>query len=438
MDSGVTFPEVRAAISRMARGERATTMSLFPSKLVPFWLWGCDANEVCDKGKGDFHQMHLTAIVCVKVLTEAYTPDPGSVCPLIIDEEDVSLLVERFGLFLPYFKEGGIPPQVSLQQLHDLVHAVQTQWPLLIQGIEGAIVKEQESLLKVVERLITQLLIWFGIFLFASSIPAEHADDTEFVEMTPPTHTFVLTRVGIKFYLNIFFILFRLLFLQRNAVPVPVLQAGTHPFDVETFHVEASVDDFYMLGMYVDIPAGCLLEYKHSYSGFYNNVSQCVYRHFPSYQRRPPVSLADLAVPTASDLSLLPALKQIYPEIEYAFEDHHFQIEIAGLRRGVMLANKKSAIQTSSLSVSSQNSSPSVRRTVPEAAKPSEQMQARISACTGVGGGAINGAEGGNSTRLADWFWFIIGSNIYLVRISNGAVYRGACRDMLAFYLTTR
>ena len=434
MAASVSFAEVRAAIARMARGERATTVSLYPSKLIPFWLWGCDPNEVCDRGKGDFHEMHLTAIVCVQVLTEAYTPDPGAVCPLIVDEEDVSLLVKRFGLFLPHFKEEGIPPQVSLQQLHDLVHAVQTQWPLLQQGLEGATAKEQESLLKVVERLITQLLIWFGLFLFASSIPEEQADDTEFVERSPPTHAFVLTGVGIKFYLNIFFILFRLLFIQRNAVPVPTLQAGTYPFAVETFHVEASVDDFHMLGMYVDIPAGCLLEYKHSYSGFYNNVSQCVYRHFPSYQRRAPVSLADLATSTASDLSLIPALKQIYPEIEYAFEDHHFQREVAGMRTSVLLANKQptaGTIKPSALPLSSLG-------TVPSASKPSEQMLARIAACTGAGGGTTNGVEGGNSVGLADWYWFVIGSSIYLVRISTGSVYRGACRDMLSFYLTSR
>ena len=433
-NSPVTFPEVRAAIARMARGERATTLSLFPSKLVPFWLWGCDANEVCD-GKGDFHEMHLTAIVCVQVLTEAYTLDPGSVCPLIIDEEDVSLLVERFGVFLPHFKGGGIPDNVSLQQLHDMLHAVQTQWPVLQQGIEGA--TDQDSVLKVVERLVTQILIWFGVFLFASSIPPEQADDTEFVERSPPTHTLVLTGTGIKFYLNILFVLFRLLFLQRNAIIVPVIQAGTYPFAIETFHIEASVDDFHMLGMYVDLPAGCLLEYKHSYSGFYNNVSQCVYRHFPSYQRRTPVSITDIVLQTASDLSLIPSLKQIYPEIEYAFEDHHFQIEVAGLRRSVLLANKKSnsvTIQPSTL----QGSTPSDTRPVPSAIKPSEQMLARISACTGAGGGGMNGVDGGNSVGLADWFWFIIGSTVYLVRTSTGVVYKGACRDMLAFYLASR
>jgi hypothetical protein len=440
-DNPIAFPDVKAAIGRMSRGERATSISLLPSRLIPFWLWGCDANEVCSSRKSDFHEMHLTAIVSVQVLTEAYTMDPGSVCPLIIDEEDISLLVERFGIFLPHFKEGGIPDNVSLQQLHDLIHAVQTQWPLLQQGMDSATLcsdgSDEHFYLKIVERLITQLLIWFGVFLFSNSIPPEQADDTEFVEMSLPTQNFVLTYTGIKFYLNIFFVLFRLLFIQRNAVLIPALQEGTHPFTVESFHVEASVDDFHMLGMYVDIPAGCLLEYKHSYSGFYNNVSQCVYRHFPSYQRRNPVSIEDVLMPNAADLSILPSLKQIYPEIGYAFEDHHFQKEISGVRKGMILANRNNAPVTTQLYTRPVNTG-GCTKTIHSDAKPSEQMLARISACLGAGGGAINNGGVGGSVGLADWFWFIIGSNIYLVRTSNGSVYRGACRNLLTFYLTNK
>ncbi|KAJ1469349.1 hypothetical protein T484DRAFT_1852053 [Baffinella frigidus] len=228
-------------------------------------------------------------------------------------------------------------------------------------------------LLACVDRLITQLFVWFGAYAFEGDIEPWQADDTEFVDNVPPTHALALTNMGIKFYLNIFFVLFRLLFLQRHAVAVPRRTAaepivepttglaagsglaaesglaagfglaaesglaagsglatgsgGGYPFSVESFHVEAGVDDFHMIGMYFDIPAGCLLEYKHSYSGYYNNVSQCVYRHFPTYTRRKPVSLAEVSLEDASDLSVLPALKQIYPEIQFAFEDHHFERE---------------------------------------------------------------------------------------------------------------
>jgi hypothetical protein len=294
-----------------------------------------------------------------------------------------------------------------------------------------------EPFTSVVERLVTQIFIWFGVYLFENSIEQSQADDSEFVDSFPPTHALMLTDMGIKFYLNIFFILFRLLFLQRHAVAVPKVETGTHPFAVETFHVEASVDDFHMLGMYIDIPPGCLLEYKHSYSGFYNNVSQCVYRHFPSYQRRTPVSLADVVMPDASDLAALPSLKQIYPEIDYAFEDHHFQREVGGVREAVLLAYRRPA--TPVQCTEGVSGTTSCRPSVPlEADVPNEQMQARIAACMGAGASSSSGVEGGKSVRIADWFWFVIGSTVYLVCTSDGVPYSGCCRDLLAFYIDRR
>ncbi|KAJ1465138.1 hypothetical protein T484DRAFT_3639284 [Baffinella frigidus] len=190
--------------------------------------------------------------------------------------------------------------------------------------------------------------------------------------------------MGIKYYLNIFFVLFRLLFLQRHAVEVPVgcnPTTGCYPFTIESFHVEAGVDDFHMLGMYFDVPAGCLLEYKHSYSGYYNNVSQCVYRHFPSYKRRIPTSLEDASLPNASDLSILPALKQIYPEIEFAFEDHHFQRDVCGAGIPVLLAPGRSHTQK----LVCRDRVPTNNRPLPQVVgkKPSENIQARIAACSG-------------------------------------------------------
>ncbi|KAJ1467710.1 hypothetical protein T484DRAFT_1857891 [Baffinella frigidus] len=317
---------------------------------------GGDSEDKCD-----FHQMHLVGMVCARVFMEAYSRpgDAPDAVPVTIDNEDVECIMEQCAVFLPHFyspDETANPgdgadtatapvtvmvptDRVSLQQLRDLVHAIQTQWPLLQRAMENCDTPDAKKLLlERVERLITQIFIWFGAYLFDNDIQPCQADDTEFVHNVPPTHALVLTDMGIKFFLNIFFVLFRLLFLQRYAVPVPAGKdktSGAYPFTVEGFHMEAGVDDFHMLGMYFDIPAGCLLEYKHSYSGYYNNVSQCVYRHFPSYKRRLPVTMVDIEFDDAADLSVLPALKQIYPEIEFAFEDHHFQREVGNLRKAL-------------------------------------------------------------------------------------------------------
>jgi hypothetical protein len=334
-----------------------------------------------------------------------------------------------------------VPLRVSLQQLRDLVYAVQTQWPLIQRAIdECETLSDKMSLMSAAERLVTQLFVWFGGYLFEDDIQPWQADDTEFIHNVPPTHLMVMTDMGIKFYLNIFFILFRLLFIQRHAVTVPDgknSKTKSYPFAIEAFHVEAGVDDFHMLGMYFDIPAGCLLEYKHSYSGYYNNVSQCVYRHFPSYKRRFPISITDIESEDSSDLAVIPALKQIYPEIEFAFEDHHFQRVVGDLRVPVLLSPvSKQTVQPIKLPVLNTQKQ-CVKNQGVTIPRISDAMRDRIAACSS--GHATTkdiAVEGGTSTDAVDWYWFVIGGDIYLVCVLDGTIYKGPCRDLLTFYLS--
>jgi hypothetical protein len=502
MAKSLNFPDIRDALARISRGERATTPSLNVPSLLQFWLWGSDANELCDRGKCDFHLMHLSGMVCTRVFSEAYhtVADRIQVVPSIIDDEDVIELTDRCDIFLPHFygdnskqptsslvaekclvannngtksqlnkpidnqtksdqnesipintrpRTGGttivikVPGSVTLQQLRDLVHAVQTQWPLMQKAIESSGTREQQlEVLQVVDRLVTQLFVWFGYYLFESNIQEWQADDKEFVDSVPPTHALALTEMGIKFYLNIFFVLFRLLFIQRHAIAVPVRSTNAstcYPFSIETFHVEAGVDDFHLLGMYFDIPAGCLLEYKHSYSGYYNNVSQCVYRHFPSYKRRIPVQLSDVLCDDAPDLSVLPSLKQIYPEIEFAFEDHHFFRDVAGVRVAVLLSPSKlhshDPNQGHLNPAHTKQSHPNLAAT---SKRVSEKLQAHLTICNdGVSCSGDNTVvEGARSMKTTDWFWFAIGANIYLINTKDGVAYSGSCRDLLTFYLS--
>jgi hypothetical protein len=459
----ISFPDIMTALERISAGGLATSPSITASTILRHWLWGCDANEVCDRGKCDFHQMHLVAMVCTRVFTEAYQDINNLVDadPLIIDEEDISCFTDNCSIFLPHFYgcvESSnapkpkniirIPKGVSLQQLRDLVHALQTQWPKIQHTISKQTSEtEKTHLLQIADRLITQLFIWFGSYLFDDNIQEWQADDNEFLDHTPPTHGLHLTDMGIKFYINIFFVLFRLLFLQRHAIEVPEgrdISSGCYPFTIESFHLEAGVDEFHTLGMFFDIPAGCLLEYKHSYSGYYNNVSQCVYRHFPSYKRRIPVSLEDVLLPCASDLSVLPALKQIYPEIEFAFEDHHFQRQEGSVAIPVLMRQRQSLSHTpirETMIVRNTNPSNKHKDSLQVSTNhKSENIQACITACSGGGPGetsnASDGMTGRKSMRTTDWFWFVIGGNIYLICTLDGMAYSGTCRDLLAFYLS--
>ena len=469
----ISFPDIKDALHRVSRRERATTSILNAPSILQFWLWGCDANEICDRGKCDFHLMHLTGMVCTQIFLEAYRPEGDSLSsmPNVIDDEDITLLTKECDIFLPHFYDIAsqykssftednkpqvseavikVPSSVTLQQLRDLVHAVQTQWPLMQTAIQSTRDPEEKlEFLQVVDRLVTQLFLWFGYYLFENNIPECKADDKEFVDTVPPTHALAMTEMGIKFYLNIFFVLFRLLFVQRHSITVPsgkANDAGCYPFSIETFHVEAGVDDFHLLGMYCDIPAGCLLEYKHSFSGYYNNVSQCVYRHFPSYKRRLPLTLSEVEHDEATDLSVLPSIKQIYPEIEFAFEDHHFYREVAGVKYAVLFSATPSHAVDIVCHKGGNGENPKKihnnQKKNTRNNKISEKILQSLATCKDVSSGHgstsgdSGGMDGGRNAKVGNWFWFTIGANIYLVHTVNSVIYSGSCKDLLAFYLS--
>lgn len=93
--------------------------------------------------------------------------------------------------------------------------------------------------------------------------------------------------------INTFLVLYRLLHWMQIAI------AGWEDADdedgnedlpeftkVHQHHVSASVDSFYLLSMFYDLPPASRLNYRHMFSGLYNCISQPVYYHNPDYQRR--------------------------------------------------------------------------------------------------------------------------------------------------------
>lgn len=56
--------------------------------------------------------------------------------------------------------------------------------------------------------------------------------------------------------------------------------------DLHQHHVTASLDVFYRMSMFYDLPPAARLNYRHMFSGLYNCISQPLYYHNPDYQRR--------------------------------------------------------------------------------------------------------------------------------------------------------
>ena len=271
----INFTHIHSALDRVSRGERASNSILSVPNLLRFWLWGSDANEVCEN-KCEFNQMYLAGILCTRIFQEAF-----ETTPVIVDNEDIHHIIQTCDVFIPHFYQTSsvstpdnttdkrtpapvcVPTHVTLQQLRDLVHALQTQWPRIQKKLDSyGNTEERLVLLERVEILTTQLFLWFGSYVFSTEIEEIDMDDEEFICAYPPSHKLCLSECGIRFYMSIFFILFRLLYIKRHAIHIPSKEDNRHPFEIEPFHLEAGIDDFHAMCMYKTLAPGNFIEYR--------------------------------------------------------------------------------------------------------------------------------------------------------------------------------
>jgi hypothetical protein len=130
-----------------------------------------------------------------------------------------------------------------------------------------------------------------------------------------------LSRPCLRRTLGSFMVVYRHLHLLGAAEAVEPV-----PFDcgVSKHHLEASSDEFSLLCMNMQLPVGARLSYKHDFPGMYNHVSQVVYFHNPQYERTKRAGLA--RVPEGDPMHVLPALRQLHPEIALHYEEDHVDL----------------------------------------------------------------------------------------------------------------
>jgi hypothetical protein len=301
------------------------------SRIFKWWLWVPDANEEVVRFVFSFNAVHLTAIYLARTL--ALAASGGTVlqegcmhhCSLtargLLDELAACSTAETPpSLFVPH---ADTPyAQLTLRQYRDVVESVQWQWSVMVQ-------KGNKTCLAVISQHVDALFCLFGYF---ASIEAgeELLDDDQFTELVNvQSKARFVHATGVKMFIHLFYIMYRSLYLQQSFTRIlrEEVQEQLATLKIENFHVEASLDDFYNLTMFFDIAPACLLDYKHAFNGFFNNVSQAVYRHYPSYKRRNQDTLENIVESLDQpgfDVNILPCMRQLYPEIEYAWEDHHF------------------------------------------------------------------------------------------------------------------
>jgi len=189
---------------------------------------------------------------------------------------------------------------LTARQLQDIVQDLQLHWKDYIETVDSG------ALLELVDALMTR----FGHLNLHSSV----YDD---VAMRDSAHADRMSVLCIRRFVTVFCILYRHLdLLHRWLSP----EGAGSVEEIQDFHVQASMEEFYKHTMHADLPPAARLLYRQDFSGFYHCVSQAVYFHFPSYERRMQLELTEIRIGDNQVHTLAP-LMEMYPEINLCYED---------------------------------------------------------------------------------------------------------------------
>ena len=210
------------------------------------------------------------------------------------------------------------PAQMSLRELKDTVDNVLIEWPRFLDRLEDN--PRADENFRAVTALLDACLARFG-HLASHPGPVSVFDDASCTEPHTAEGQCRLTRPAMRRMLGGFMVMYRHLYLLSKAEEV---EPEPHDCGVRRHHMEASMDDFHLLCMSMRLPVAARLNYKQDFPGMYNHVSQVVYFHNPQYERLQRIALDQVSA--GEPMQVLPALCQLHPEVELAYEEDHLDL----------------------------------------------------------------------------------------------------------------
>jgi hypothetical protein len=140
--------------------------------------------------------------------------------------------------------------------------------------------------------------------------------------LTGETEWYVVSAQTRKECFDILHVLMRLFFILLDAQPVEVDDELITKYvkELSPFQYEASLHDFYNFSMVSDCIPASILVYKHKYKEMFNDPSQVLYFHQPTYTRQRQVDFESITALSARDINVLPIMLQIKPDVPVFFE----------------------------------------------------------------------------------------------------------------------
>ena len=250
-----------------------------PPELFYRWLWKTDLQAPL---KPRFNENHLLGLFLARCKAQT-----GDTCLLRISDISPGIM-----------HCNRIVKELTFRQWKYVVEDVQMHW------------HEYFSFEKL-EDLVDALFVKFGLF----NVCECYIDDLSAINPERPRR---LSDATLRRYLSLFCVMFRHIDLDARSEDL-IADSGCH-YDIQSYHVQASLDNFYEHAMLTDIPIGSRIQYKQDFSGMYHSISQVVYFHYPNYARKKQISLEDIKRGHKSIYCLSVAM-QLQPDVTCMYED---------------------------------------------------------------------------------------------------------------------
>jgi hypothetical protein len=266
-----------------------------PETLRPRWMWELDLKEEVTAQRM-LNEAHLTGLVLCRAEGLTHRNIEGKPSDLLGDSAIIQTSYN----------------EMSMRVLQDAVEHVQMHMHKLLGDTAIAGNVEEHT-----NRLFTRL----GHLLLPLGLPDAMFDDADALDVaTDGSTTQVMSSNIVRWFLNVFVILFRHLEMRRVAeAPVPV---GPR-LELESFHIESSRDEFYIHSQHYDLPPAAALQYSCEFGQMLNSVSQITFYYFPSYTRRVLIPNCEVATGVSAIYSIAAALAML-PNVSVIHEDEVF------------------------------------------------------------------------------------------------------------------
>jgi hypothetical protein len=282
--------------------EETGSLPDYPSVFLE-WVWKSNPDENFEPSIL-LNRSHLLGLLACRHSAGRFASRPASPAPC--EDARMTLVAKD-------------PLAMTLRELRDTIDNLLIEWPMFLDRLKGNPRAKQN--LRAVEALVE------GCFARLGSL-AQKPDTVRVFDDAGSTEPHSgdlirLSRPGLRRLLGSFMVVFRHLDLLRRARPVSeALPADRqHPeCPLRKHHVEASTDDFHALCMHMLLPVAAKLNYRQDFPGMYNHVSQVIYFHNAQYERTPRMELDDI-IKTGDPMQAVPAICQIHPEINMAYEE---------------------------------------------------------------------------------------------------------------------